>query len=467
MTDTLQDTSKLPIATQSVAERWKALPNWARWALMAAIGVLILTIVQSLSGTDLLTTPNASSGMLRWAMPILLAGLGGLFSERVGVVNIGLEGMMILGTWCGALGAFEFGPWGGLICGLIGGALGGLLHAIATVQFGVDHIISGVAINILAPGLARFLSDRFFPQRGGSISQSPRVDGLGTFTVPGLSELFEKIDGWGIFFLSDVAGLLEGLVTDIRYFTLFGLLLVPASAWLLFRTRLGLRMRICGENPKAGESLGVNIYFHKYLGVVVSGAFAGLAGAFIVIELTGLYRGGQTNGRGFIALAALIFGNWRASGVMVGAMLFGYPFAISLNDFDETGSGVATRALLLVVAIGLAGYAVFTYRKGATKRSAATQVAAVIGKSAANDQSFMKSPTGSYMSGVAALGGPNVLLAAVLASITFLWYLLTDRAADWVPNTMPYALVLVVLVFASQSLKAPAADGQPYRRGEA
>ncbi|MFT7392949.1 MAG: ABC-type uncharacterized transport system permease subunit, partial [Candidatus Azotimanducaceae bacterium] len=358
MTDTLQDTSKLPVPTESVAERWKALPNWARWALMAAIGVLILTIVQSLSGTELLTTPNASSGMLRWAMPILLAGLGGLFSERVGVVNIGLEGMMILGTWCGAIGAFEFGPWGGLICGLIGGALGGLLHAVATVQFGVDHIISGVAINILAPGLARFLSDRFFPQRGGSISQSPRVDGLGTFTVPGLSELFEKIDGWGIFFLSDLAGLLEGLVTDIRYFTLFGLLLVPASAWLLFRTRLGLRMRICGENPKAGESLGVNIYFHKYLGVVVSGAFAGLAGAFIVIELTGLYRGGQTNGRGFIALAALIFGNWRASGVMAGAMLFGYPFAISLNDFDQTGSGVATRALLLVVAIGLAGYAI-------------------------------------------------------------------------------------------------------------
>jgi ABC-type uncharacterized transport system permease subunit len=260
-----------------------------------------------------------------------------------------------------------------------------------------------------------------------------------------------------------MAGLLEGLVTDIRYFTLFGLLLVPASAWLLFRTRLGLRMRICGENPKAGESLGVNIYFHKYLGVVVSGAFAGLAGAFIVIELTGLYRGGQTNGRGFIALAALIFGNWRASGVMVGAMLFGYPFAISLNDFDETGSGVATRALLLVVAIGLAGYAIFTYRKGATKSDAVPQAAGTV----ANEQSFMKSPTDSYMSGVAALGGPNVMLAAILASITFLWYLLTDRAADWVPNTMPYALVLVVLVFASQSLKMPAADGQPYRRGEA
>jgi ABC-type uncharacterized transport system permease subunit len=465
MTDTLHDTSKLPVPTGTIAERWKALANWARWALMAAAGVLILTIVQSFSGTDLLTTPNASSGMLRWAMPIMLAGLGGLFSERVGVINIGLEGMMILGTWCGAIGAFEFGPWGGLICGLIGGALGGLLHAIATVQFGVDHIISGVAINILAPGLARFLSDRFFPQRGGSISQSPRVDGLGTFTVPGLSELFEKIDGWGIFFLSDMAGLLEGLVTDIRYFSLFGLLLVPASAWLLFRTRLGLRLRICGENPRAGESLGVNIYLHKYLGVVVSGAFAGLAGAFIVIELTGLYRGGQTNGRGFIALAALIFGNWRASGVMVGAMLFGYPFAISLNDFDATGSGVATRALLLVVAIGLAGYAVAANRNGATNRGGGGS--GTSGDSATGDQSFMKSPTDSYVSGVAKLGGPNVMLATILASVTFVWYLLTDRAADWVPNTMPYALVLVVLVFASQSLKAPAAAGQPYRRGEA
>jgi simple sugar transport system permease protein len=285
--------------------------------------------------------------------------------------------------------------------------------------------------------------------------------------VPGLSQLFEKIDGWGIFFLSDMAGLLEGLVTDIRYFTLFGLLLVPASAWLLFRTRLGLRLRICGENPKAGESLGVNIYLHKYLGVVVSGAFAGLAGAFIVIELTGLYRGGQTNGRGFIALAALIFGNWRASGVMVGAMLFGYPFAISLNDFDETGSGVATRALLLVVAIGLAGYAIFAYRKAAAKPGVAAQATGVAGDSATSDKSFMKSPTDSYVSGVAKLGGPNVMLATVLASITFLWYLLTDRAADWVPNTMPYALVLVVLVFASQSLKAPAAAGQAYRRGEA
>lgn len=121
----------------------------------AAFGVLVLTIVQSLDDTDRLTATSSSQSMLRWAVPILLAGLGGLFSERAGIVNIGLEGMMILGTWFGAWGGFTFGAWWGIVLGLLGGALGGLLHAISTVTFGVDHVISGVAVNILAPGIAR------------------------------------------------------------------------------------------------------------------------------------------------------------------------------------------------------------------------------------------------------------------------------------------------------------------------
>lgn len=435
---------------------WKTLPAWFRWAAIAAGGVLLLSVVQSVSGTELLTGANASSGMLRWSMPILFAGLGGLFSERVGVVNIGLEGMMVLGTWCGAMGAIELGPWGGLAAGMIGGALGGLLHAVSTVQFGVDHIISGVAINILAPGLARFLSDRFFPQRGGSISQSPPgLDGLGDFTVPVLSDVFESIADWEVFFLSDIASVLQGFVTDLKWFTLIGLLLVPASSWLLFKTRIGLRMRICGENPHAGESLGVNVYKHKYLGVVLSGAMAGLAGAFIVIELTGLYRGGQTQGRGFIGLAALIFGNWRAGGVLTGALLFGYPFALSLNDFDASGSGVGTRALLLLVAVALLAFAAWSWR---TEREAvATEP----------DVELDDSPTSSYIRMVRGLGSyTNTALASGMGIIILAWYLLTERAADWVPNTMPYALVLIVLVFASQNLKMPAADGLPFRKGE-
>lgn len=457
MTSTTQTTAGL-------VETWKGLPAWFRWAAIAAGGILLLSIVQSVSGTELLTTGNASSGMLRWSMPILLAGLGGLFSERVGVVNIGLEGMMVLGTWCGAIGAIEMGPWGGLVAGMIGGALGGLLHAVSTVQFGVDHIISGVAINVLAPGLTRFLSDRFFPQRGGSISQSPSgLDGLGDFTVPVLSDAFAAIDDWDIFFLSDVAGVLEGFVTDLKLFTLFGLLLVPASSWFLFKTKIGLRMRICGENPSAGASLGINVYFHKYLGVVLSGALAGLAGAFIVIELTGLYRGGQTQGRGFIGLAALIFGNWRAGGILAGAMLFGYPFALSLNDFNAEGSGVGTRALLLLVAIVLLAYAAWTAWGQRSSESGAT-VADTDDELA---EHLSDTPTETYVRALRGAGErTNAALAALLGVIILVWYLFTERAADWVPNTMPYALVLIVLVFASQNLKTPAALGLPFRRGD-
>ncbi len=445
---------------KSTLDTWNGLPAWFRWAAIAAGGVLLLSVVQSVSGTELLTTANASSGMLRWSMPILLAGLGGLFSERVGVVNIGLEGMMVLGTWCGAMGAIELGPWGGLVAGMIGGALGGLLHAVSTVQFGVDHIISGVAINILAPGLTRFLSDRFFPQRGGSISQSPSgLDGLGDFTVPVLSDAFGAVSDWDVFFLSDIASVLEGFVTDLKWFTLIGLLLVPASAWFLFKTKIGLRMRICGENPSAGASLGVNVYFHKYLGVVLSGALAGLAGAFIVIELTGLYRGGQTQGRGFIGLAALIFGNWRAGGILAGAMLFGYPFALSLNDFDATGSGVGTRALLLLVAIVLLAYAFVSARAGRPSTRPANTA-----------EDGATSPTEAYTNAVKSLGGnssrTNAVLALIMGLIILAWYLATERAAPWVPNTMPYALVLIVLVFASQNLKPPAAAGLPFRRGD-
>lgn len=444
--------------TAAITQNWTRQPAWFRWAALAAGGVLLLSIVQTVSGTELLTSANASSGMLRWSMPILLAGLGGLFSERVGVVNIGLEGMMILGTWCGAMGAIELGPWGGLVAGMIGGALGGLLHAVSTVQFGVDHIISGVAINILAPGLARFLSDRFFPQRGGSISQSPPgLDGLGDFTVPVVSDAFESIADWDIFFISDIASVLQGFVTDLKIFTLIGLLLVPAISWFLFKTRIGLRMRICGENPSAGESLGVNVYFHKYLGVILSGALAGLAGAFIVIELTGLYRGGQTQGRGFIGLAALIFGNWRAGGILTGALLFGYPFALSLNDFDASGSGVGTRALLLLVAIVLLAFAAWSWWSQKDRSSSMT----------APSVDVSESPTEAYTDAVRSLSNySNAVLAAILGTIILVWYLLTERAAEWVPNTMPYALVLIVLIFASQNLKMPAAVGQPFRRGD-
>ncbi|MEX0698569.1 MAG: ABC transporter permease, partial [Acidimicrobiia bacterium] len=323
-----------------------ALPAWLRWALYAAVGVLLLTVVQGFEGTDRLTSVTSSQSMLRWAIPILLAGLGGLYSERAGVVNIGLEGMMILGTWFGAWGAITYGPWWGIVAGIIGGALGGLLHAVATVTFGVDHIISGVAVNILAPGITRFLSSEILTNiPGGSITQSPRVPGVGSATVPFLAggtignwttpDLFGWLGTQRWFFVSDVANILKGVMTRVSWVTVIAVLLVPLTAWLLWRTRFGLRLRICGERPEAGEAQGIDVYRYKYIGVVISGALAGMAGAFIASpELSGIYLEGQTTGRGFIGLAALIFGNWRPIGVLGGALLFGYPFGIGLRDLD-------------------------------------------------------------------------------------------------------------------------------------
>ncbi|MGA1074381.1 MAG: ABC transporter permease [Ilumatobacteraceae bacterium] len=447
------------VGGSGIGEALRTMPAWARWALMAAVGIFVLAVVQGINDTSLLTSEVTSGAMVRWAVPIFLAGLGGLFAERAGVVNIGLEGMMILGTWFGAWGALQFGsPWWGLVAGLVGGALGGLLHAIATVSFGVDQIVSGVAINILAPGLARYLSERVFGEmEGGSVSQSPRVDSIGKFDVPGLSQLLESIRGWDVFFVSDVAGLLRGFVYQISWFTLIALLLVPLSAFVLGRTRFGLRVRICGENPSAGESLGVAVFRHKYIAVVISGAFAGLAGAYIVLELAQLYRGGQTVGRGFIGLAALIFGNWRALGILAGSLLFSYPFGLALIDFDAEGSGVATRALLLVISIGLFATAVFLWRGDRAHEPPHL------------DAADLDTPTGSYVRMLQAVGGAGrslTLLAGVLGLGSLVWYLLTERAAAWQPNTMPYVLVLLVLLFAAQRLRPPKAAGRPYRRGD-
>ena len=153
--------------------------------------------------------------------------------------------------------------------------------------------------------------------------------------------------------------------------------MVPFSAWLLWRTRFGLRLRICGERPGAGEAQGINIYFYKYVGVIISGCLAGLGGAFIASqELSGVYKEGQTTGRGFIGLAALIFGNWRPWGIFGGAMLFGYPFALQLQDLD----GKASHSLLLVTAIAMFGVMIWALIR---KNTSDTVLAAVFGGGAA------------------------------------------------------------------------------------
>jgi len=217
--------------------------------------ILLVIVVAQVETYSQLTTSGTFGSAIRLAIPIMLAGLGGLYSEKTGVVNIGLEGMMIMGTWFGAWGGYTFGAWQGIFIGMLGGALFGLIHAIATVSFQVDHIVSGVAINILAAGVARFLNVIAFQDVAyASSTASPRIQGdIGIFTMPFFAggkigeretfNLFGNIEELDIFLVSDFAGLLLGFISNISYLTLFALALVPLSLLVLWFTPLGLQMR--------------------------------------------------------------------------------------------------------------------------------------------------------------------------------------------------------------------------------
>ncbi|MFH9978301.1 ABC transporter permease [Streptomyces sp. NPDC017179] len=392
--------------------------------LLIIAGVLVLTsVVRIVTGAHGITSTGQMSTALRLAVPIGLAGLGGLWAERSGVVNIGLEGMMILGTWFGAWAGYQWGPWVGIVFGIIGGALGAVLHAIATVTFNVNHIVSGVAINILALGTTRYLSKFTFehaPQ--GSSKQSPPIESLGTFDVPGLSSWLETLNGKHWFLVSDVAGLLGGLITGLSPLTVVAVALVPLSWWVLWRTAFGLRLRSCGENPVAAESLGVNVYKYKYIAVIISGGFAGLGGAFLSIVASNVYLDGQTAGRGYIGLAAMIFGNWMPGGLALGAGLFGYTDSLNLR-----GGTTNVHALILLLAILLVfGAAYLLWKKRLV---------------------------------------PAVITAVVSAGM-FAWYLGTHEVPKQVVTATPYIVTLLVLSLSAQHLRMPKADGQPYRKGQ-
>ncbi|MBI2201279.1 MAG: ABC transporter permease [Armatimonadetes bacterium] len=274
--------------------------------------------------TSLLSLALIASA-IRVTMPILLAALGAVYSERGGVINIGLEGIMIMGTFFGAVGDYVFtrqhpalvaaipdlAPAAGVLAAMLAGMAFALIHALVTITFRVDQIISGVALNLLAVGLARFLNILFF----GVATQSPGVSGFTPVDIPILE---------GIPVLGPIA-------TGISPMILVALLLVLIGHWTLLRTRFGLRLRGVGEHPRAADTLGINVYGMRYAGVLISGALAGMAGAYLAIEQAHLYFEGMTQGRGFIALAAMIFGNWWPLGALGASALFGYFDALSLR----------------------------------------------------------------------------------------------------------------------------------------
>ena len=400
-----------------------------------AIGVglfVLLAVVRWITDSPDLTSSGTVGTTLRLAVPIGLAALGGLWAERSGIVNIGLEGMMILGTWFGAWGAWQYGPWWGVLIGIAGGVAAGLLHALATVTFNVDHIISGVAIITLAGGIARYLSVEVYTGvPGGGATQSPRVEGAGVFDVPILAggnlfgwhspDALGSLEEHHWLVISDLAGVLRGFTHNLSYLTLIAILLVPLTWWVMWRTVFGLRVRSCGEHPTAADSLGVPVNRMRYFALMISGGLAGLAGAFLAIEAAGVYRQGQTQGKGFIGLAAMIFGNWLPLGAAAGALLFGFADALNLRDKS------AVHALLLFVAVAALVYAVVQ----AWRRKWAT--AGVTG---------------------------------VLGFLTLLWFLTTDEVPVEFVQMTPYVVTLLVLAVATQRLRPPAHDGKPWRKGQ-
>lgn len=245
-----------------------------------------------------------------FTIPLLITALGGLFSERSGVVNIGLEGLMIIGGFAGAFVIFKLQAiwpnegyvlWIGLLAAILAGALFSLLHAFASINLSADQVISGTAINMIAGALTIFLA------RNMTGSGNIRLSGFSPFDVP---------------LLSDIPIIGPLLFTNTYWTTWLILLVLAASAFILYKTPFGLRLRACGEHPHAAEAAGVNVKRMRYIGVIVSGAFAGLGGA--VITATYAYEfTGNVSGLGFLALAALIFGQWRPLGILGATLFFG------------------------------------------------------------------------------------------------------------------------------------------------
>ncbi|GHK00616.1 ABC transporter permease [Streptomyces sp. Y2F8-2] len=395
--------------------------------VLVAGALLLLAAVRMITGSQDLDSAGQVSAALGLAVPIGLAGLAGLWSERAGVVNIGLEGMMILGTFGAGWVGWQTSPWLGLLMGIGFGVVGGLVHGVATITFGVDHIVSGVAINLLALGATQYLAKLFFTNgaaanAGGNPKQSPPVGNLPDVTVPGLSDGLHSIENHHWFLISDIAGILGGLVTHLSVITVLAAVLFLASWWLLWRTPFGLRLRSCGENPTAAESLGVNVYTYKYAAVAVSGGLAGLGGAFLALVTSHTYLEGQTGGRGYIGLAAMIFGNWRPGGLAMGAGLFGYSDALQLRNGGTTVH--ALLLLLVVLLVALAGWKL--YRK-------------------------------AMVQGVVSL---------VMAALVLVWYLLTDTVPSDFVGATPYVVTLLVLSLSAQRLRMPKADGMRYRKGQ-
>jgi general nucleoside transport system permease protein len=288
--------------------RGERRPGWTAVGFgLVGIFLGVLATRASTSNLDQVVVWSALlSATLVWATPLTYAAIGGIFSERSGVVNIGLEGMMLAGAFFAALGADKFGNWEmGLVCAAIAGAGFAAIHAVMSIHLRADQVISGFAINFLALGVTGYFFIDIYGENGtpGDLPRIPDVH---------------------ISFLGSVFGSLN-LMIWISF-----LLLILAHV-TLFRTPIGLRIRSVGEHPRAADTVGISVYAVRYAAVILSGILASLGGAYLSIGYLGSFSENMTAGRGYIALAAVIFGNWRPFGAFAACLLFGGSTALSFR----------------------------------------------------------------------------------------------------------------------------------------
>lgn len=271
---------------------------------------------------------NTFVAAIRISTPIALAAMGGAFSERAGIINIGLEGMILFGAFGGVLGSFYSGsPWMGVLWAIVLGGFAGYVLALFAIKFKADHVVAGVALNIFSLGATTWLMQVLWGSRGSS----PNVNGLGEISIPAITSI-------------PIVGKLFGTHCPLIYLMF---ILVFAGWVLLFKTPLGLRIRVIGEHPEAADTMGIRIKKIQYFCVTLSGMFAGLGGAYLSLGHLNWFSMNMSAGRGYMALAANIFGKWNPIGGLLASYLFAYTDAVQMR-LQGLNVGIANELIQML-----------------------------------------------------------------------------------------------------------------------
>lgn len=266
---------------------------------------------------------------IRMSTPLLLAGIGQVFTQLSGVLDLSVEGMMLSGAFWGFVGAFYFGnPWIGLLAGVIAGVLAALLMAVLSVSLQANQAIAGIMLTLMLAGFTFFMNKLIF---GGSYIP-PQTEGFSGIYVP---------------YLSDIP-VLGTVVFSQNILVYLAFLLVPISSIVLYRTTYGLKVRAVGEHPRAADSVGISVYGIRYSAVLLGGALAGLSGVFLTLAYTNLFTDNISAGRGWLAVALVFFGKWRPWRVLLGALLFGFVNAVQLQVQAIASEIIAFQLLLML-----------------------------------------------------------------------------------------------------------------------